>query len=95
MRLNDAARAYPSSLRMSEWGQLKNIAPNGVEPRSFHRILSYVEFKATQPDLEMTGVLNDDTPSLCEMDPMYLTLDGPAIRAANRAAEKEDQVESS
>jgi len=91
MRLNDAARAYTSSLLMDEWEQVKNIAPSGVEPPSFHRILSYVEFKATQPDLEMTDLLNDGTPSLYEMDPMYLALDGPAIRAA----EKEGQGESS
>jgi hypothetical protein len=93
MRLSDAYQAYPSSLCMKAWGQLKNIAPSGAKPRSFHRILSCVEFKATRSDLKMTDCLMDGTPLLDEMGPMPLIVDGPAIRTATRAAEKGGQVE--
>jgi hypothetical protein len=93
MQLNDAARAYPSSLRMRDWGQLKKVAPSGAKPRSFHRILSCIEFKATRSDLKMQDCLKNDIPLLDEMDPMHIIVDGPALRAAKRAAEKEGQIE--
>jgi len=95
MRLSDAAQAYPAPLLVKEWAQLKNIAPSGViKPRSFHKILSCIEFKATRSNLKMADCLKNGTPSLDEIDPMHIFVDGPAIRAATRAAEKESQVES-
>ena len=90
MRLSDAARACTSPLLMKEWGQLKMVAPGGVQPRSFHKILSCIEFKAARTDLKMTDCLENDTPLLDEVLPMYLIGDGPAIQAAKRAAGKKD-----
>lgn len=94
MRLGDAAGAYPSSLLMKEGGQLMNIAPSVVKPRSVSRILSCIEFKAIQFDLKMMDYLKNDTPLLDDIDPMHLVMHGPAIRTAERAAEKEGQEES-
>src|SRR5882757_9490782 len=53
-RLGDSAQAYPIRLLIKDWGQLKTHAPFGVASRSFHKILSCIEFKATRIDLEMT-----------------------------------------
>ena len=80
---------------MKYWGQLKKLAPSGIKPRRFHKNLACVEFKATTTDLKMTDYSKDDTPLLDQMDPMHLIVDGPAIRAVKRPAEKkEDQGES-
>ena len=82
MRLDDAARAYSSSQSANIWGQLKKIARGGAKPQSFRRILSCVEFKATRADLEMKECQDDNAPLLDEVDPMYISVDGPAIRRA-------------
>lgn len=79
---------------MEEGGQLMNTAPAVVKPRSVSRILSCIEFKALQFDLKMIDCLKNDAPLLDDMDPMQLIVDGPAIRAAEKAAEKEGQEES-
>ena len=68
--------------------------PSDVKPPSFHRILSNVSFNATQSDLKMSDCFKNDTPMLDEMEPMHLTIEGPAIRAAKWAAGKECQTES-
>ena len=82
MRLDDAARAYSSSQSANNWGQLKTIARGGAKPQTFRRILSCVEFKATRAALEMKECREDSAPPLDEVDPMYINVDGPAIRRA-------------